>query len=106
MTPYHCTHLEIESRNPHHGFWELVHTIRPVYVYTRIVKRSWLWFKLPKITKTLGGDPVDAYMAARKAAIKAAKNLRGEVRVLEYYEFGNLGPASTIIWKDGKFLDC
>jgi len=45
-------------------------------------------------------------MAARTAAIKAAKNLRGEVRVKEYYEFGNLGPTSEVIWKDGKFLDC
>jgi len=79
-----------------------VAVVKPEYNYVdRIVPRWYWWTKTISVITNVGA----AYVAARTTAIKAAKNQRGEVRVTEYYDFGNLGATSTVIWKDGKFLD-
>lgn len=102
MSVFHCIHLKVESRNPHSGFWEYVATFEPEYNYVERLIPRWYWWGKTKARVLT--NAMEAYVAARVAAIKAAKNQRGEVRVKEYYDYGNLGPESCIIWKDGKFL--
>ena len=103
MTPFHCIRLVVESRNPRHGFWERVAVFKPEYVYEDRIVPRWYWW--PKKIRVLTNRGV-AYIAARTAAIKQAKDQRGEVRVMEYYHHGPFDVLSEVIWRDGKFLDC
>lgn len=101
MSP-HCIRLVVESRNPHTGFWEKVAVFTPEYVYEEEIVPHWYWWtrKIRDIANCFG-----AYKVARVAAIKAAKNQRGEVRVKDHWNYATFGPSVEVIWKDGKFLD-
>lgn len=109
--------FEIQTRNPDNGYWQDEMTFYPAYEYDETVTQKsflvWTWEK--KVRKQT--NYFKANENARMRAIHHAKTFRKRrlepgTRIVVVHANVDVRDATqynrteSVIWEDGKFLDC
>jgi hypothetical protein len=99
----------IEARNPVLGYWEIVHTIEPLWKITeRCDVHHLLWWSWLK-TETLFQDSgISREKCRERAMLWAFEFYRGpneDVRVRKTHDWDGQ-QVHTTVWENGEWKDC